>query len=106
MTPQLMSMVDAGRNGTGAVPYIIDFGKVGSRNRFGGGTVFQRSRHGNIAKTNYHFLFTCSIHKHQGKTAHQSQGVEKVDFLPERAEKDKSKATGKPVIEAYIRYVD
>jgi hypothetical protein len=34
------------------------------------------------------------------------QGVEKVDILPERAKKDKSKATGKPVIEAYIRYVD
>jgi hypothetical protein len=34
------------------------------------------------------------------------QGVEKVDTLPERAKKDKSKATGKPVIEAYTAYVD
>ena len=36
----------------------------------------------------------------------QPQGVEKVDTLPERAKKDKSKATGKPVIEAYMAYVD
>jgi len=35
-----------------------------------------------------------------------AQPVEKVDRLPERAKKSKSKACQNPVIEAYIRYAD
>ncbi len=31
-----------------------------------------------------------------------AQGVDKVDTLPERAKKVKSKAIGRPVIEAYM----
>jgi hypothetical protein len=36
----------------------------------------------------------------------QPQSLEEIDTLPERAKKAKSKAIGRPMNEAYMRYVD
>jgi len=48
----------------------------------------------------------CEVFRFKGPYLRSFQVVDKVDNLPERAKKDKSKAIAKAVIEAYIKYVD